>query len=613
MLRRFSITILSLLLFFPAHAEKENYIILFDCTASMKGSDGGPDIWKDAKNILVESIMSLNGDNANVVVVPFQDQIGQITEFVASDKSKINKILSDVDKMISTRHRGTSICRAWDVGLKYLEEGCLNFMFLLTDGADNIQLATGLPVALKRDGSPKTEADAALLDECTEEVCKRIRQWCSFGANNIAFYSRLTQNAQVDKITEAAKGCKNITFADGLNVAQLKTREVTFNVADLGPSNNAVKIPLKLSNSLSGRAEIVCGNPLFDLSLGSKGFINGEATLLVTSKVDYGTLRSSVGRSASFKAEIRVDDSEKENLNIYLPEFTVNVIGNPEKTVAVEISNDKLGKALYHYDFLWSDASAPDTLYTDLSFDCNEYAESAKAVVTFKLSSDAGEKCKFFVDGRECSSFDVNGDSKVRLGVVFEPGTPEGLHVIKLASTDRSVDRIANADIGGGEEWQAQFQGSYKVKANPLKVALTIIGLLLLGLLILWLTVLKYLVFPRFRVTMVYVGKDEKVMVPKRVRGYRKFVITSGNKRQGLFLDIFAGKVQYFKMSAEDGVTEDIVIEPVDKRTVRICRDKGGVYMAMPSRVRIMTIGQPSDVADVINQQLNKRVKVKIQ
>ena len=98
-----------------AFAERENYIILFDCTASMKGSDGGPVVWDDAKAILSDAILSINGDQAKIVVIPFQDKIGNVTEFYATDKSKtsiVNQILKDVDAMIGTKHRGTSICRA---------------------------------------------------------------------------------------------------------------------------------------------------------------------------------------------------------------------------------------------------------------------------------------------------------------------------------------------------------------------------------------------------------------------------------------------------------------------------------------------------------------------
>ena len=122
-----------LFLSFSVHAERENYIILFDCTASMGGSEGGPNVWNQAKDILTQSIININGEDARIVVIPFQDKIGNILDFPATDKSRINLVLAEVDRMKSSKHRGTSICRAWDVALNYLEEDALNFMFLLTN------------------------------------------------------------------------------------------------------------------------------------------------------------------------------------------------------------------------------------------------------------------------------------------------------------------------------------------------------------------------------------------------------------------------------------------------------------------------------------------------
>ena len=353
MIKRILLTLILCAASFSAFAERENYIILFDCTASMKGSDGGPVVWDEAKSILTDAILSINGDNAKIVVIPFQDKIGNVTEFYASDKSKtsiINQILKDVDTMIGTRHRGTSICRAWDLGLKYLDEDCFNFMLLLTDGADNIDLSTGNPAKLDKNGQPVTPADAAILEECTEEVCKRIRKWCDFGPNKIMSYSRLTQSAQVAKITEAAKNCQNIDFSDGLNISLLSTRGYVFNISDF-KSVSELKVPLKLNNTLSGKATVKYDNDLFDIALSKKGFINGEATLTIRPKVDYAELRDNVGLKSMVQAKVESDDVK--NLNILLNDLTLTVIGSPERVLSVDVERTDLGMAGYYRKFLW--------------------------------------------------------------------------------------------------------------------------------------------------------------------------------------------------------------------------------------------------------------------
>ena len=605
------IIVLALLLFsLSASAERENYIILFDCTASMGGSEGGPNVWEDAKDILTQSILNVNGEDARIIVIPFQDKIGTIFDFPASDKSVINQVMSEVDRMKSSRHRGTSICKAWDVGLKYLEDDCLNFMFLLTDGADNIVLGTGNPVALKADGTPKTDVDRELLDECTEEVCKRIRRWCDFGPNKIAFYSRLTQNARVEKITEAASGCDNIRFSDGLNIAQLKTREVTFNILEF-LSADAIKIPLKLTNTLSGKASIKSESDLFNLTLASGGFINGSATLIVTPNKDYDELRSSVGNSLKIKA--RVDSEDLDNLNIFLNEVTLNVIGSPETVMNVTVHSDVLGKVRHYRKFLWKKASVPDTLYTDISFELNDYAESADSKVGFNISSTAGNQCEFFVNGEKCSSFKVDSDSEIRIGTVFKPEAQEGVHVIEIASSGRGVDRIDNARLDKGETWNTQLSAIYKLRSNPLLTALIIIALILAASFILWMCLFRYMVFPRFRCSIISVGKGDEVPIPRRARGFIKCVITSSSKRQSGLVSFLSGPVLYFPMSITDGVTEDIVIEPLDKKSVRICKDRTGTYLISMARLKITTVGQPSAVSEVINQQTRKTIKINIQ
>lgn len=613
MIKRILLTLILCAASFSAFAERENYIILFDCTASMKGSDGGPVVWNEAKSILTDAILSINGDNAKIVVIPFQDKIGNVTEFYASDKSKtsiINQILKDVDTMIGTRHRGTSICRAWDLGLKYLEEDCFNFMLLLTDGADNIDLNTGNPAKLDKNGQPVTPDDAAILEECTEEVCKRIRKWCDFGANKIMSYSRLTQSAQVAKITEAAKGCQNINFSDGLNISLLSTRDFVFNIVDF-KSVDELKVTLKLNNRLSGKAKVKCDSKLFDLTLSKKGFINGEATLVVKPKKDYAELRDEVGLKSTVYA--RVESEELDDLNILLDDLTLTIIGSPERVLSVHVERADLGKAGYYRKFLWKKASEPDTLYTKLAFDFNEYAESAGSAVKFNVASADGDYCEFIIDGEKTSSFTVDSDSEVKIGVVFKPESPEGYYGIQVASGRAGVDRIGNASIEKGEEWNTLVYGKYRVRPNPLKVAMISIFLVIVGLFCLWVFVLRYIFFPRLRISLVNVGKGDQTMIPRRSKGFIKFVITSSPKRQGGLMNLLTGKIQYFPMDAADGVVEDIVIEPFDKKSVRICKTPKSPYAITRTRLVIKKVGQPSEISEVMNQESKKTIKIQIQ
>ena len=189
----------------------------------------------------------------------------------------------------------------------------------------------------------------------------------------------------------------------------------------------------------------------------------------------------------------------------------------------------------------------------------------------------------------------------------------EGYYGIQIASDKAGVARIGNSSIENGEVWKILVYGKYRIRTNPLKIALILILLVLAGLFCLWVFVLRYIFFPRFRVPLIAVGKEDQAMIPKRSKGFIKFVITSSPKRQSGFMNLMTGKIQCFVMQEEDGVTEDIVIEPFDKNSVRICKNPKGPYVVTLSRLKIKKVGHPSDISEVFNQQDKKKIKIQIQ
>ena len=62
-----------------------------------------------------------------------------------------------------------------------------------------------------------------------------------------------------------------------------------------------------------------------------------------------------------------------------------------------------------------------------------------------------------------------------------------------------------------------------------------------------------------------------------------------------------------------NGVTEDIVIRPFDKKSVRICKGPKSPYVITRTRLQIKKIGQPSDISEIVNQELKKTIKIQIQ
>ena len=158
--------IISMLSALNLYAQRErNYIYLFDCTQSMSGYGGSPDIWEQTKQYLKSDIEILS-ENSTVNIVPFQGKAYDVIRFERNEYkwNKINKVLDTYIQNVTN----TNICSAWDSGVKLIDENKDNYLFLLTDGADN------------SNGSK---------EQSLEAVCKRIKEWCGKYKNSYAFNS----------------------------------------------------------------------------------------------------------------------------------------------------------------------------------------------------------------------------------------------------------------------------------------------------------------------------------------------------------------------------------------------------------------------------------------
>lgn len=600
-MRKLFYILILFLLPFSVKAERFNYIIIFDCTESMKGKDGGPNIWIDAQNILEQAIQSLRGTEANIIVIPFQHNIGTITEFSANDPAhlidrNIDKILSTCNHMITSKHAGTSICRAWDAGLQYIDENCKNYICLLTDGYDNIDLCSGTAVK-----------DSKALAKCTEEVCTRIREWCGNSNNNIAFYSRLTQDAQIRKIEEAAIECSNFEILDGLNIAQLKTRIVSCNIRDFNHPGQQHEVSFKLSDKLSGNARIEYDDPHFDLCLSHGRFENGSTKLIIKAKQqDYNTLRNAIGKEHLIKAKVYSEDKSK--LNVLLNDFAVSIKGDPEEVLNIDIEEDLLGKVKYYPKFWWRSASSPDTLSVITKFAFNDNAKDANSSASIRIQTKDSHY-DFFCNGKllESPCFTIDNDSTVVLSIVMHPEAEEGRHSFILSADSYNLDRVNNVVFP--EEWDHTLTARYTIIMNPLKKGLIIISCIVLGLFLLWLLWGRQLCFPRFRFSIVHV-QDGRTLLMKKVRGYRSLVITSSSNRQGWFNRLLTGQIQYVKL---DGLTDDIIIIPRNKNSAHITQGKKKCYLISPTTVRIIKVGQTSEPATILNTNTKKMISIKIQ
>ena len=177
--------------FVTAYAQKETqYIYLFDCTTSMKGYNGAPDIIGDAKKCLKEDIEQKT-DHCDILFIPFQGNQPLQTLAFRRNQFKWDEVEARIDEVIDNP-TNTDIVSAWDRAVKAFNPHAQNVLYLYTDGIDNVHGA------------------AAVAD--------MIRKWCVSAPDNVqAVYYMLTKASQNPEIEAAIKECTHIRVAKGLN------------------------------------------------------------------------------------------------------------------------------------------------------------------------------------------------------------------------------------------------------------------------------------------------------------------------------------------------------------------------------------------------------------
>ena len=140
---------------------QRNYIYIFDCTGSMKKPNN---IWEPSKEFLKEDIEQLD-KNANVTIVLFHQEAPTPIKFKAKDFDW-DEVEGRCEELIK-QSKYTGICKAWDLGLKFIDPKRNNYLYLFTDGTENVH------------------------PQRTDAVCERIKNWCRQAPNNYAFFVAL--------------------------------------------------------------------------------------------------------------------------------------------------------------------------------------------------------------------------------------------------------------------------------------------------------------------------------------------------------------------------------------------------------------------------------------
>lgn len=241
------------------------------------------------------------------------------------------------------------------------------------------------------------------------------------------------------------------------------------------------------------------------------------------------------------------------------------------------------GKENYYDKFLWK-KHVPDTLYRTIEFDFNQdarnYMDKPLRLGLFK-KTDSGKmlpvtenEMEVFVDGQKCPSniIDVQpGTDQLKVGIVFKPEAENKVHHwFFRAVDDGGLERINDMDPDTYKADNASLMDIEVDKnkvMNPLAMGTALTTLLLLAALLVWLFVMKAIFFPTFRVGKIQLSDPVPYNTLKRMRGYRKMILTNKQPKQGFFDRVFAGKILY---EVNDLWTSEVVIEPKDRNSVRL-------------------------------------------
>lgn len=504
-------------------ARLRNSIYIFDCTQSMQGNAAKnvPDIWQATKSSLKSRIEREPAD-ARIVIIPFQAQPypAIIFERRYFDWEKVDGKFEEYIKRLTN----TNICDSWTAGEKYIDLTRNNYIYLMTDGVD-------------------TDAGrrAKLADV--------FRQFCAHNyPDTHGFYVRLTENALVeDNIRDIIEGCKNLDIvspADKTDFGSFDSRVININTHEL-PCRRIVDF----SDPGTFKANATSHDPNFIVDVVDGEIKNGILEFEIRSAYgdDKTRLHDELG-DENYDFDITI---ASDNIHITDPRIEVRVVNRPERVLefkGIAHDEDDLGKSLRHEGFLFSTATAPDTLSINLAPAFNDEARRDRASVSMKVSSnitgaDTNDITILF-NGREladsCFTLKAGDTTPGILSVVFRPGcedTKLSLSLTQLSS--KNLDRIGETPA---DEFTHSFRAECENEMNPLAKGLLWAASIIIAALILWFALLKRQFFPPIsKITTIMITKP--YVSQRKVRGARLVVFSDKPVRQGFFNRLFTGRI----------------------------------------------------------------------
>lgn len=556
-------------------AQRErNYIYLLDCTKSMLGYNGSPNIWAPTKAYL-KNELGKHTPGTTIHVIPFQGDVLPSIDFNAEDfnSKKWREINDKIDKYVQNV-TGTNICDAWDATSKYIDLHKDNYIILLTDGKDT---KNGMAA-----------------------VAKKLSEWCGKYPNTYAFYVQLTEAAIDQGVAKVIDICENEFVVDASKGIPV------FGGFDKGLIIYANTLNLdkihRIGFSSSGRyaAKAICTDPYFDVKVVNNKIEGGVVPVQIVAKHPISQINAALPEICNFTFDVRSSD-----VDIINPTVKVQMTNKPERTLEMLSEEVDMGQAAWYDRFMFWGASSPDTLSVDLKTIFNDEAKKDGSAVEFQISDlDGGTDFQLFYNGQPLHNgkMTIRSDDNIAsvLSIVFNPAAKEGKRYLSVkAAAQYELDGINDLPV---EQYQLTLRSKYTVCWNPLKTILMWFCILVLAAALLWFLLIKPLMYPTINVKTIQI--NDPYFSKINVKGKRRVVFTNKTMKQSLLSRIFTGEILYKK---HDVWTSPLAFEAgVKKKTLRVARTRDYVFDPYTSMLKA-----PNDYI-VENTTNNTKIKLTV-
>lgn len=563
---------------------QRNTIIVLDCTGSMGGYNGAPDIWGPTKKFLKTKLEKEANSNSEsiVTILPFQDKV--LTPINVNLKSidwpNIERTLDGYIKNITA----TNICDSWLKAESYIDETKENYIILLTDGHDNI-------------GGSANEAAR------TAKLAQILRAFCNKYTNTNGFYVELTDAAilpqELQKAIEDCNELHNVNATQGIPVFGSSAE----NVIHVNTRDLPADIDVGFSEADTFNANLMQEeSPYFKVSIKDGKISKGKLTIRVESKLgdNIEALNKAIGKDQTdLDLTIESDQVEIKNPDLELvvhttPLRSLEIFGGSNEEISATMERKK--------PFLWIKGNAIDTLRWDLQPKFNDAATKAGANVKFMVKANQDLSAyTLLYNGQELtdSIFEILPSGGAVLELLVPQEVKDNNIHLKLNEIDsNNLDRI-NGERPQNADWTVE--GEYKTSRTLFEIIFWIVVGLIVIFLVAWFCGIRNKMYPKFRggtvtITSPYYGTIS-------LKGKRKVIAGPTAKKQSAFDRIWRGKVSYH---ANPEWRSEVEITPRGRQNMRF-RSPKGEYVSSPTNLWVR-----HSQYEIINQNDNKN-KIEIQ